>query len=184
MTRPALVLAPVAHPDAERASVYDDTATDAPPLRLTPRDDAPRCPAPEALWLPRGWSGPAVQCVHGDHDQPHAETHGWCVRDTDETRDPSWWRLTLERGGYGRPALRLYAVPSMATMADVERLATVDAGLMAADVRVVLPPEVLVRMPGVGMVFATATDETVEGVPVVGIAETTARKVRAALRGE
>ena len=148
MTRPALVLAPVAHPDAERASVYDDTATDAPPLRLTPRDDAPRCPAPEALWLPRGWSGPAVQCVHGDHDQPHAETHGWCVRDTDETRDPSWWRLTLERGGYGRPALRVYAVPSMATMAGVERLATVDAGLMAADVRVVMPPEVLVRMPG------------------------------------
>ena len=158
MTRHALALVPVAHADAPDTATYDDSARDAPPLRLTPREDAPRCPAPDALWLPRGWSGPAVQCVHGDADQPNAETHGWCVRDTDETRDPSWWRMTLDRGGYGRPALRLYAVPSMATMAGCVRLAAVDAGLPAQGVRVVLPPEVWVRIPGVGTVWATATD--------------------------
>ena len=96
--------------------------------------------------------------------------------------DPSWWRGLLERGGYGVPWLRLTAYGDVDTMRDGERLATVDAGLPAADVRVVMPREVLVRLPGVGLVYATATDETSDGIPVVGVAETTARRARAIWR--
>jgi hypothetical protein len=180
MTRHALALALVSDDDDAPASVFDRTASDAPRLRLTPRDEPPPLVVPDGYRvLARG--GAVVVCESGDRDQPHEATTTHYARDCAESRDPSWWRGLLERGGYGRPWVRLTAYPDVDTMRDGERLATVDAGLPAANLRVVLPREVLVRMPGVGMIYATATDEVRDGIPVVRVAETTWRKLRAAL---
>ena len=181
MTRPALALAAVSVPDATDGPAYDDTASEAPQLRLTPRNAPPESVVPEALRVPRGWSGPCILVEHGDRDQPNAATASHYARDTAETRDPSWWRGVLERGGYGVPALRVYAVPSMATMRGVQRLASVDAGLPAPGVRVVAPERVAVVLPGLGAWLVTVTGETVDGLPGYRMAQTTWHKLRAAL---
>ena len=181
MTRPALALASVSVPDATDGPAYDDTASEAPRLRLTPREAPPASVVPEGLRVPRGWSGPCILVEHGDRDQPHTETTSHYARDTAETRDPSWWRGVLERGGYGVPSLRLYAVPSMATMAGCVRLATVDAGLPAPGVRVVAPERVAVVMPGLGAWLAVA-GETVDGLPGYRLAQTTMHKLIGAIR--
>lgn len=179
--RHAPALALVSDDDDAPASVFDRTAADAPQLRLTPRNEPPPAVVPDGYRVPaRG--GAVVVCESGDLDQPHEATTTHYARDCAESRDPSWWRGLLERGGYGVPWLRLTAYGDVDTMRDGERLATVDAGLPAADVRVVMPREVLVRLPGVGLVYATATDETSDGIPVVGVAETTARRARAIWR--
>ena len=180
MTRHAPALALVSDDDDAPASVFDRTATDDPQLRLTPRDAPPPHVVPDGYRVPVN-GGAVVLCESGDRDQPHEATTTHYARDCAESRDPSWWRGLLERGGYGVPWLRLTAYGDVDTMRDGERLATVDAGLPAADVRVVMPREVWVRMPGAGMIYATATDEVKDGIPVVGVAETTWRKLRAAL---
>lgn len=181
MTRPALALAPVSDPDALDGPAFDGSAQDAPRLRLTPRNEPPPAVVPDGYRV-HARGGAVVVCESGDLDQPREATTTHYARDCAESRDPSWWRGLLERGGYGVPWLRLTAYGDVDTMRDGERLATVDAELPAANVRVVLPREVLVRMPGVGLVYATATDETSDGIPVVGVAETTARRVRAIWR--
>ena len=179
MTRHAPALALVSDDDAP-ASVFDRIAADAPQLRLTPRNEPPPPVVPDGYRVPaRG--GAVVLCESGDLDQPHEATTTHYARDCAESRDPSWWRGLLERGGYGVPWFRVTVYPDVDTMRDGERLATVDAGLPAANVRAVLPREVLVRLPGVGVVYATATDEVRDGIPVVGVAETTWRKLCAAL---
>lgn len=182
MTRPALALAAVSVPDATDGSAYDDTASEAPRLRLTPRERPPESVVPEPLRVPRGWSGPCILVEHGDRNQPNAATASHYARDTAETRDPSWWRGVLERGGYGVPALRLYAVPSMATMRGVERLASVDAGLPAPGVRVVPPERVAVVLPVLGAWLVTVTGETVDGLPGYRMAQTTWHKLMGAIR--
>jgi len=118
---------------------------------------------------------------HGDLSQPRLAVSGHYARDTAETRDPSWWRGVLERGGYGMPWLRVYAVPSMASMAGCVTLATVEAGLPAANVRVVTPERVALRVPGLGVWLATVTGETAEALPVYGLAHTTWFKLRTAI---
>ena len=181
MTRHALALAPVAHPDAQDAATYDDSARDAPPLRLTPRNAPPASVVPDGYRVPaRG--GAVVVAEHGDLDQPNEATTSHYARYCVETCEPATWRRWLESGGFGRPWARLTVYPDVDTMRDHVRGWTMRAGELAPNVRVVLPPEVWVRIPGVGTVWATATDETRDGVPVVGVAETTAAWVRAAMR--
>ena len=178
--RHASALALVSDDDDAPASVFDRTAADSPQLRLTPRDAPPPAVVPDGYRVPVS-GGAVVVCESGDRDQPHEATTTHYARDCAESRDPSWWRGLLERGGYGVPWFRVTVYPDVDTMRDGERLATVDAGLPAANVRVVLPHEVLVRLPGVGVVYATATDEVRDGIPVVGVAETTWRKACAAM---
>jgi hypothetical protein len=153
------------------------------PVRLTPRDDAPPPVVPVDLRPLHG--GPVIVCERGDASQPRALAWTEYAIDTAETRDLAWWRERIEAGKYGRPALRLVAYPDVDTMADGETIATAEAGLDGAPVRVVMPDAVAVRVYGFAEpLYATTTGEvTSEGLDVVSIARTTMHRATTAVAG-